>query len=476
MNVLLLVLIPLVLAVACALAASTRAAPWMMIAGGGLNLVAAIALVAGWVPDAGAWEYARFDSTTRLFALLIDLIFLGIAAYVWNRVRTTPELEAGIVRFVSLALLFLAACNFVVLSNHLVALWIALEASTLAAAPLVVRAGSPASRTASWRYLLFSSAGLSLALLGFLCLARSMEMDHVAPSFFLDAMPRLSGKPDEWRLLGIALAILGFGTKLGLAPMYLWLPEAYDEAPPAGTALLAAVQFNCSLVGFIRIIEAFRPGAETLVSTELLAIGLASMSVSTVSIIATRNFKRLLAYASINHAGVIAIGIGVGAPAAYGVVLYAVSNAFIKVILFLTAGKIKAHYKTKDTREIAGLVKDLPYSGLALMVGTFALLGLPPFGSFWGELIILSGLVQSGQILVFAAFCVLIAATFIATGRTIFPMIWGEPKRAVSWPRQTALSVAPKLAFFVALVAMGLYMPEPVANLFRDVANALGVP
>lgn len=474
MTPLLLVVVPLVFAVACTLDVKARTALWLLMAAGLLEAIAAVAIGADLLPEIGALRYVRVDATTRLFVMLIDAIFFGVAVYVWNRVRSTRELEAGIQRFVGLALLFLAAANCVLIANHLVAMWIALEATTLAAAPLIVRSGIPSSRLASWRYLLFSAVGLGLAFLGLLCLSRSMEIDADVPSFFLDTIPVLTHKANEWRLLGLALAILGFGTKLGLAPMYTWLPDVYDEAPPATTALLAAVQFNCALVALVRVIEAFRPGCEDLVAGELLTIGLASMAVSTVSIIATRNFKRLLAYASINHAGVIAIGLGVGKSAAYGVVLYVVSNAFIKAILFLTAGKIKAHYRTKDTREIAGLLKDLPYSGLALMVGTFALLGFPPFGSFLGELIILSGLVQSGQILVFTTFCLLIAATFVATGRTIFPMIWGEPKRHVTWPRQTALSVAPKVVFFVVLVAMGLYVPPAVGALFREVSMSLG--
>jgi hydrogenase-4 component F len=184
--------------------------------------------------------------------------------------------------------------------------------------------------------------------------------------------------------------------------------------------------------------------------------------------------KRLIAYASINHAGVIAIGLAVGKNASYGVLLYVVSNAFIKAILFLTAGKIEAHYRTKDTREIGGLIKDLPYSGLFLMVGSFALLGFPPFGSFLGEMIILSGLVRAKEVFVFVLFCSLIALTFVATGRTVFPMIWGEPKTKVSWPRQTALAATPKIVFLAALVAMGVYMPPGINALFRTVAASLG--
>lgn len=419
--------------------------------------------------------YLTTDATARLFLVVINLIFLGIAAYVWNRARTTPELADAVLKFARLSLVFMAAANFVVLSNHLVAGWIALEITSLAAAPLVVRDGVPTSHRASWRYLLFSSVGLAIALVGISCLARGMEASGQHATFFLDALRDSAGpKADLWSRMGLALVVLGYGTKLGLAPMYTWLPETYDEAPPATTALLAAVQFNCTLVCLMRVLQVYRAQSRELVATELLVVGLTSMAVSTVSIIATNNYKRLVAYASINHAGVIAIGLAIGGSASYGVVLYVVSNAFIKAILFLTAGKIKAHYGTKDTREIAGLIKDLPYSGLFLMVGTFALLGFPPFGSFLGELIILSGLVRARQILVFVVFCSLISLTFVATGRTVFPMIWGTPKKEVHWPRQSFLGAAPKLALVAALVVMGIYMPAPVNALFRAVAASMG--
>jgi hydrogenase-4 component F len=258
--------------------------------------------------------------------------------------------------------------------------------------------------------------------------------------------------------------------------MYSWLPEAYDEAPPTVTALLAAVQFNCALIVLFRVVQAYRPGNAAVVSGALVTMGIVSMVVSTLSLIATRNLKRLIAYASINHAGVIAIGLGVGKAASYGLLLYVISNAFIKAILFLTAGQIKAHYQTKDTRQIAGLLKHLPYSGFLLMVGTFALLGFPPFGSFLGELLILSALVSSKQTLVFAAFCILITMSFVATGRTIFPMIWGEAKERRHWPRQTFLSASPKIAFLVVLVVLGIYIPKTVNDLIQQVAASLGGP
>ena len=468
MSALLLLTLPLAAALALAAVTARRgvllalcavALACTVVAAGQLATATDARLLAPW---------ARLDDTARLFLFVVDGIFLGVAAYVWNRVHTTPSLEAEGRRFAVLSLVFLGAVNAVMMANHLVVQWLALEATTLAIAPLVIRPGVTAARQASWRYLLFSSIGLGLVLLGLSCVSRGAGAGE--QSWFLDALPTPDG---PWGRLGLALVVLGLGTKLGLAPMYSWLPETYDEAPPAVTALLGAVQFNAALLMLLRVVQAWRPAGGALLTGLLLTMGLASVLVSTASLIATRNMKRLLAYASINHAGVIAIGLGVGRGASYGVLLYLLSNAYIKAILFLTAGKIKSYYRTKDTTRIQGLIRDLPYSGVFLMVGTFALLGFPPFGSFFGELLILSALGGSGQTLVFAALCVLATMSFVATGRTVFPMIWGEPKQTDTWPRQTLRSVSPKLLFLVALIALGLYVPPAMEGLLKAVAATL---
>ncbi|HEX7481255.1 MAG TPA: proton-conducting transporter membrane subunit [Polyangiales bacterium] len=477
MSVFALILVPLVASLSL-LAPGVRARASLLLVGvAALVSVLAVRLAVGSDGAVLLAGFVRVDATSRLFLAVVNPIFFGISIYVWNRVTMAPSLRDGMGRFVALALGFLAAANAVLVANHLLAAWIALEATTLAAAPLIVRPGMSASRQASWRYLLFSSVGLGLALLGFMCVARGVQVGAHAEGVLLDhATASASGASSLWRRLGLSLLLLGFGTKLGLAPMYSWLPEAYDEAPPAVTALLAAVQFNCALVLLLRVLQSYRASEPKLVAAVLVAMGLISMVVSTFNIIASRNIKRLLAYASINHAGVIAIGLGLGKTASYGLLLYLLSNAFIKAVLFLTAGKIKAHYRTKDTRRISGLIKDLPYSGMFLMVGTFALLGFPPFGSFFGELLILSALVSSGRFLVFAAFCVLITMSFVATGRTIFPMIWGEAKEKHDWPRQTLLSASPKIAFVVALVVLGLYVPPVAQALIERVAASVEGP
>jgi hydrogenase-4 component F len=460
-------------------------APWLRVRGGrhaaALLVLAAIAEVTvaaliGFelIPGtliASPGELLTTDPTARLFLLVIDAIFVGITTSSWLRRRGhigVPDRGPTDALF---ALIFLVAANLAVVTNHVLLAWLALEVTTLAAAPMIVRPDKPGAIGASWRYVLFSTVGLSVALLGLLCLARGHG--GAAGCFFDELARGPAAATDPWRPLGVALVVLGIGTKLGLAPMYTWLPEAYDEAPSGVVSMMAAVQFNCALVVLLRVLQ--MPDALAGPAPGVLfTMGLASMVVSAASILATRNIRRLLAYASINHAGVIAIGLALGGPAAYGVLLYAVSNAFIKAILFISVGKMEHHYQSKDMRDVGGLIKDLPYTGLFLMVGTFALLGFPPFGSFLGELLILSSLSATGQMLVFAGFCVAIATTFVATGRSVFPMIWSDAKRKATWPRQTLAASLPKLAFMAALVMMGIWVPPQVNELFRAVAAALG--
>jgi hydrogenase-4 component F len=357
MTWILLVVLPALGALAMAVPRIGRRAATMLVATSALVSLVAVYQVMQPTDAPLFWGYLRADASTQLFAPAINFIFTGIAIHIRARDREVPTSR----RFGFLALAFLAASNLCLLCNHLLLMWIALEATALAGALMIVRPDAPSSRLASFRYLLFSVVGLGLVMLGFACLTRSMEHAGHEATLFLDLMPAaVAGPADAWRQLGVGLVVLGIGTKLGLAPMYMWLPEAYDEAPAYVTAMLAAVQFNCALLLLFNVVHVYRPGSGHLIQGELLAIGLASVAVSTVSIVATKNFKRLLAYASINHAGVIAIGLGLGHTASYGLLLYVLSNAFIKAILFLTAGKIEAHYGTNDTQSVAGLIKDLP--------------------------------------------------------------------------------------------------------------------
>ena len=369
------------------------------------------------------------------------------------------------------------AMNLGVLANHLLLQWALIELTTVCAAPLVAQGDALQPRRVAWQYLLFSSVSLALTFLGILCLTRSAQLQGQQLHFAFDEMAHsLPAAGDGWQRLGLALMLFGLGSKLGLAPLYSWLPATYEAAPTSTSALLAAVQFNISIVAVLRVLQIFSGQDTGFVLHELLIMGCLSLTVAAVQVMAARNYKRLIAYACVSSSGVIAIGLSVGKAAAYGVLLYVVSAAFVKALLFLTAGRLRAVYRTNESGALAGVIRVLPFSGTLFAVGTFALLGFPPFGSFMAEMLILSGIVQAGNLIAFTLMCTMLTIIFVATGRLVFPMLWGTPEQHRPPVRETWVSALPKLGFVLALVLLGIYTPAPINALLMQVARSIGGP
>jgi hydrogenase-4 component F len=420
-------------------------------------------------------RYLVLDATSLLFIVVINTVFLGICVYLSSRERHTPALTRDIRSRASLMLLFMVVINIGLMAHHLVLLWTLIEISTLCAAPLVARGELRNSRGAAWRYMLYSAMTLAITFLGFMCLTESAHLRGVEVSFMVDQLGEsLTSAPDGWQRLGLSFMLFGLGGKLGLAPLYGWMPETYEAAPTTTSALLASVQFNISVVAVFRILQIFHGVEAGFVSQELLVMGYISLVVAAIQIMASTNYKRLVAYACVSSSGVIALGLSVGKAAAYGVVLYIVSNAFVKSLLFLTSGRMRVVYGTNEVGPLSGVIRTLPLAGLLFTLGIFALLGFPPFASFLAEMLILSGIVQAGNLFAFTLMCVMLTIIFVATGRTVFPMLWGAPKVAVQARREPWITVLPKLGFVAVLVMLGTYTPDVFTDLLRAVAVSIG--
>lgn len=422
--------------------------------------------------------YFVLDPTSMLFLLLINTVFLGISVYMYSRLQTSRVLAENMLPRAALSLAFMVAMNLGVMSNNLLTLWALIEVTTLCAVPLVAQGTSNTPRSArgvAWHYMLYSSMSLALTFLGFMCLTRSAHLHGLEINFAFDQLAlALPAEGDNWQRLGLGLMLFGLGGKLGLAPLYGWMPKTYEAAPTSTSALLAAVQFNISVLAVFRILQIFQGSHTSFVAYELLIMGCLSLVVAAIQVMAARNYKRLIAYACVSSSGVIAIGLSVGKVAAYGVVLYVVSSAFVKALLFLTAGRLRAVYGTNDVAALSGVIRVLPFSGVLFAVGIFALLGFPPFGSFMAEMLILSGIVQSSDWITFTLMCAMLTIIFVAAGRSIFPMLWGPSNRTGPPINEPWITAVPKLGFVIALVLLGVYTPEPVNKLLLLVAKSIG--
>ncbi len=427
------------------------------------------------LPQYFASRYLVLDATSLLFMVVINTVFLGICVYLYSRERRMPALTHDIRSRAALMLLFMLVINVGLMANHLVLMWALIEVSTLCAAPLVARGDAANPKAVAWRYVLYSSMSLAITFLGFMALTQSAHLRGMEMSFMVDRLGEsLTREPDAWQRLGLSFMLFGLGSKLGLAPLYGWMPETYEAAPTTTSALLASVQFNISVVAVFRILQIFHGHEAGFMSQELLAMGYLSLIVATVQIMACSNYKRLVTYACVSSSGVIALGLSVGKAAAYGVVLYIVSNAFVKSVLFLAAGRMRAIYGTNLVGPLSGVIRTLPFTGMLFAVGIFALLGFPPFASFLAEMLILSGIVQSGNLLAFTLMCVMLTCIFVATGRTVFPMLWGPQKVVMHVPLEPWIARLPRLGFVGLLVMLGTYTPDRFTELLRAVAVSIG--
>jgi hydrogenase-4 component F len=260
--------------------------------------------------------------------------------------------------------------------------------------------------------------------------------------------------------------------------MHSWKPDAYGEAPGLVGTLLAGGVTSCAFLAIVRIYQIIRASSEADFGREILVfMGLLSMAVSAIFMVRQRDFKRMLAYSSVEHMGILVIGLGVGGLAIYGVLLHLINNGITKAVLFLSAGNIHRAYASKLTDQVSGALRRVPVSGGLFLAGFFAITGAPPFGPFISEFTIISAAFQSQQFLVGGLLLALLAAVFIGMGATVLAVVQGNPSESTPRDyRDSFATVAPIGMAMLIVLLLGVYIPQPLASLLRDAATYLGAP
>jgi hydrogenase-4 component F len=376
--------------------------------------------------------------------------------------------------------MFLSTMTLVVLSRHLGLMWVAVEATTLASAPLIHFNRNHRSLEAAWKYLLICSVGIALALLGNFFLAAAATAGHQQVPMTLQGLLNVAGKLDPtWLKAAFLLFLVGYGTKMGLAPMHTWLPDAHSEAPAVVSALLSGALLNCAFLAILRVHSICAAAGLGGFTRQLLVIfGLASMAVAAVFIVSQADFKRMLAYSSVEHMGILALGVGLGGAAVSGALLHVMNHSLTKAMLFMLAGNILAAYRTKTISDVRGVLSVLPVSGVLWLAGFLAITGSPPFGPFISEFQILASAISSGQI-VSAVVCIaLLVIIFIGMARIFLQMSYGTPSARISSApaaREPVLSLASPLVLCLAVLVLGVYVPPGLWSAIKSAAGQLGV-
>jgi hydrogenase-4 component F len=485
--------------------AAAIAALWLPARAAGLVTatagIASFAMVIALIPAASRrdlrWlSLVRIDALSVVFLLATGFLYGCVAVYSIGYLRSAGAHDAAdqayLRRFWTGLNLFAWSMLAAPMMSNLALLWIAIEVTTIISALLVALEGTEGAAEAAWKYVLLASAGLAIALLGTI-FAYYAGAHVLGQSYNLAFEPllRVAGRlPHTAVRLAFCLAVLGFGTKAGLFPVHTWLPDAHSEAPTPVSALLSgsllAVSFYAILRYYQIAVAALGPRFPRDV---LLVFGVASLLLAALYLLDQRDYKRLLAYSSVEHMGILAIGVSFGVPIALaGVLLHVLAHAAAKGNAFMGAGVLVRKFGSKRISSVTGGLDLLPWSGPLFLAAILALSAMPPFGIFRSEFEIVTGGLAASDNTAAAILVVLVTVAFLGLSLAANRMLLtpgrapataqpatAQPVAALSRGEPSVWMVVPVVAGIAALLVLGLHPPAELTGLLdRAVAVLRG--
>jgi len=434
-----------------------------------LGMVVAIARKVAATGPVGALDAFRADEVAVLFLLLIGLlaVAVSVATVGWMR----QELVRGHMRadrlryYYALVHGFIATMLVTVLADNLGILWISMEGTTITSALLVGFHGDKHGLEAAWKYIIVTTIGISFGLFGTVLVYGAAV--HAQGGVFPGAMnyssiAAIATKLDPGIIrIAFIFVVVGYGTKAGLAPVHMWLPDAHSQAPTPVSALLSGALIKCALFGIIRFHTLARGACGADFSQGLLLLfGLISVVVATPFIIVQHDLKRLLGYHSVEHVGIIALGLGFGGKlGTYGALLHVINHGVTKALVFLIAGDAIGRYGTRDMRLMRGFLGIAPWAGTLLLMAAFSLAGTPPFSIFISELIILRAGLGAGHTVMVAIFLAMVVVIFAGLIHHVGQMVFGDADNAADRGREACLPLFGSMLLALVMVWLGVTMP-----------------
>lgn len=396
------------------------------------------------------------DILSAYFIFVISVVTFAAALYSIGYIK--KDIRKGVISekkakvYYALFNLFCFSMFCVPAVNNLGVLWVAIEMTTLVSALLVGFYNTKQSVEAAWKYIIICSVGIIFALLGTILFSYAFSLSEGLKSLHWTDMMAAAGRMDK-NILKIAFIfiLVGYGTKAGLAPMHTWLPDAHSQAVAPISALLSGVLLKTAIYAILRfgMIMVSAVGLDYF-SRLMTLLGLVSLGVSCAFILVQKDLKRLLAYSSVEHVGIIAVGFGLGTPLGWlGALLHIFNHAVTKSLMFLGAGNIVNVYDRHRMNGIRGVTRAMPFTGRMVLLGVFALTGFPPFSIFISEMIIIVAAFAKGSFVVAALLLVFLAVIFGAFIYHFAKILFGNLPKNMSVVKEP---LSGKLAFLFLLI------------------------
>lgn len=419
--------------------------------------------------------FLGLDAVSQLVLTIISILFFVVSIYIIGYLREKKGADNRI--FIGCLLCLLAAMTLVTMCRHMGLLWIAVASTTLLSAPLINYYKTLQSIEATWKYLLISSLGIALGLLGTLFLAISAI--SVKTLFLDDILNNVSLLSPSWLKMSVVFLLVGYGTKMGLAPMHTWKPDAYGEAPAPIGALLSGGLTGCVFLAVFRVTQiCFHAHLQEFVSPIFILMGILSLGIAAIFIMGQKHFNRMLGYSSVEHMGILVLGLGLGGGAIWASLFHAVNNAFAKGLLFLVSGNLYQRFRTRKVDNIQGVIHSYPITGIFLILGLFVISGFPPFGMFYSEFLILREAIFTQHYLVVFFCFVFLSIIFFGYSKIILKMAFGKPpdnNLYLEAKKENIFMIIPLVILAVCLIFTGIFIPDFLYALIDEAASLLGV-
>lgn len=432
-------------------------------------------VLAGDVLTSGPGEFLRADALSTLLALCVSTVG-ALAAWLGPGMGANDGYDAAQARrFRIFGNLFTFTMLFAVTSNNVGFMWIAIEATTITSAMLIPLHVTKASVEASWKYILIGSIGIALAfggtVLGYFDFVSLVGRQEAALNWTVlrASAPRLHPEVIQ---LAFVFILIGYGTKAGLSPMHTWLPDAHSEAPSPLSAMMSGVLLAVALYAVIRweavVNAAVGPG---FTDGLYIALGVLSIAIAAFSLVIQRNYKRMLAYSSIEHTGLICVGLALGPLGTFAAMLHLLNHAVAKSMMFFLAGRVLHRYGTTEISRVSGLLKVMPWTGGLFAAGILAVIGLPPFGLFISEFALFRAGFAAGRPWLMGLVLALLAVAFVSMIGHLNRMLYGAPPAGVPVGERDRWPLVPLGACVMALVVLGVTLPTPLQALLRQIVE-----
>lgn len=413
--------------------------------------------------------FIYLDLLSAFFILVISVVAFAASLYSVGYIKKDIENKAiseNKARFYYLLFnLFCFTMFLVPAMNNLGMLWVAIEMTTLVSAFLVGFYNSKESVEAAWKYIMICSVGIIFALLGTILFSYAISISGLSKSLnWSDITPVAQILDKNILKIAFIFILVGYGTKAGLAPMHTWLPDAHSQAVAPISALLSGVLLKTAIYAILRFgIIIIKSVGFAYFAHLLIIFGVISLAISSGFILVQKDLKRLLAYSSIEHIGIIALGFGLGTPLAVaGAALHVFNHAVTKSLMFFGAGNIVSAYKEHNMNAIRGVVKALPFTGIFLLLGMFALTGFPPFSVFISEMMIIIAAFTNGSYFIAALLLLFLSIIFSAFIYHFGNILFGNLPKGM---KVTGEPLSGKLAFlFLFILICGLAIVLPFIN------------